>query len=267
MSEKVLSGKRGVVLGVANEKSIAWGCAQACAAHGAQLAFNYLNESLERRVRKLVDESMPGSLVLPCNVQKDEEIASFFASIASSWGSIDFVIHSIAFAEKEDLRDQFVTTSRSNFALALDISAYSLVAVAREAAPLMTSGGGIVAMSYYGAEKIVPRYNVMGVAKAALEASARYLAWDLGAKKIRVNCISAGPIRTLSASAIPGMRLMLDVTEKYSPLHCNVTPEDVGRSTVYLVSDLSSGVTGEVIHVDSGYHAMGMYGLDAPDQG
>ena len=262
MSERLLSGKRGVVFGVANEKSIAWGCAQACAAQGAELAFNYLSESLERRVRKLVDESMPGSPVLPCNVQKDEEIAAFFSALASQWGSIDFVIHSVAYAEKDDLRDQFLTTPRANFALALDISAFSLVAVAREAAPLMSNGGSIIAMSYYGAEKVVPRYNVMGVAKAALEASARYLAWDLGAKKIRVNCISAGPIRTLSASAIPGMRLMLDVTEKFAPLHQNVTPEDVGKTAVYLLSDLSSGVTGDVIHVDSGYHAMGMYGIE-----
>jgi enoyl-[acyl-carrier protein] reductase I len=205
---------------------------------------------------------MPGSPVLPCNVQKDEEIAAFFSALSAQWGSIDFVIHSVAYAEKEDLRDQFLTTSRANFALALDISAYSLVAVAREAAPLMTNGGSIIAMSYYGAEKVVPRYNVMGVAKAALEASARYLAWDLGAKKIRVNCISAGPIRTLSASAIPGMRLMLDVTERFAPLHQNVTPEDVGKTAVYLLSDLSSGVTGDVIHVDSGYHAMGMYGIE-----
>ncbi len=262
MAEGLLQGKRGVVFGVANEKSIAWGCAQACAAQGAQLAFNYLGDSLERRVRKLLDEFLPGSPCFPCNVQHDEEIAAFFSSLRDRWDSIDFVIHSMAYAEKDDLRDQFITTTRANFALSMDISAYSLVAVAREAAPFMKNGGGIVAMSYYGAEKVVPRYNVMGVAKAALEASARYLAWDLGARNIRVNCISAGPIRTLSASAIPGLRMMLNTTEKVSPLRRNVTQEDVAHTCVYLLSELSSGVTGEVVHVDSGYHAMGMYGLD-----
>jgi enoyl-[acyl-carrier protein] reductase I len=262
MSDKLLEGKRGVVFGVANEKSIAWGCAQACAAQGAALAFNYLGEALERRVRRLLDEFLPGAPVFACNVQRDEEITSFFSSVRDTWESIDFVVHSLAYAEREDLRDRFVTTSRAHFALAMDISAYSLVAIAREAAPLMRGGGSLVAMTYYGAEKVVPRYNVMGVAKAALEASARYLAWDLGAQNIRVNCISAGPIRTLSASAIPGLRMMLNTTEKVAPLRRNVTQEDVGRTCVYLLSDLAAGVTGEVVHVDSGYHAMGMYGLE-----
>ena len=266
MPEGLLTGKRGVILGVANEKSIAWGCAQACAAQGASLAFNYLGESLERRVKKLVGEHLPDALMLQCNVQHDTEIASFFQQIKEHWGTIDFIIHSIAFADKEDLRNQFISTSRANFALALDISAYSLVAVAREAAPLMKPGGSIVAMSYYGAEKVVPRYNVMGVAKAALEASSRYLAWDLGEKGIRVNCISAGPIRTLSASAIAGMRLMLQTTEKFAPLRRNVTQEEVGQTTVYLLSDMSSGVTGEVLHVDCGYNVMGMYGVEDPSQ-
>ncbi|GMV90655.1 MAG: enoyl-[acyl-carrier-protein] reductase [NADH] FabI [Candidatus Hydrogenedentota bacterium] len=266
MAEGLLKGKRGVILGVANEKSIAWGCAQACAAAGATLAFNYLGESLERRVRKLVDESLPGSPVFQCNVQNDDEIAAYFESIKKEWGTIDFVIHSIAFANKEDLTNQFISTSRENFALALDISAYSLVAVAREAAPIMNEGGSIVAMSYYGAEKVVPRYNVMGVAKAALESCSKYLAWDLGEKGIRVNCISAGPIRTLSASAIAGVRLMLRTTEKFAPLRRNVTQDEVGQSAVYLLSDLSSGVTGEVLHVDSGYNIMGMYGVDEGGQ-
>lgn len=266
MAEGLLSGKRGVILGVANEKSIAWGCAQVCAEQGASVAFSYIGESLERRVRKLVDEFLPGSPMIPCNVQSDEEIASFFRAIKEKWGTIDFVIHSVAFADKEDLRNQFITTSRANFILALDISAYSLVAVAREAAPLMPSGGSIVAMSYYGAEKVIPRYNVMGVAKATLEASCRYLAWDLGEKGIRVNCISAGPIRTLSASAIAGVKLMLQTTEKFAPLHRNVTQEEVGRTAAYLLSDLSAGVTGEVLHVDSGYNIMGMYGVEDSNQ-
>jgi enoyl-[acyl-carrier protein] reductase I len=262
MAEGLLSGKRGVILGVANDKSIAWGCAQACVVAGASVAFNYLGESLERRVRKLVDEHLPGSPVFQCNVQNDDEITAYFNAIKQEWGTIDFLIHSIAFAHKVDLINQFVTTSRENFALALDISAYSLVAVAREAAPIMNEGGSIVAMTYYGAEKVIPRYNVMGVAKAALESTAKYLAWDLGEKGIRVNCISAGPIRTLSASAIAGVRLMLRTTEKFAPLRRNVTQDEVGRSAVYLLSDLSSGVTGEVLHVDSGYNIMGMYGVE-----
>lgn len=261
MPEGLLAGKNGIVFGVANEKSIAWACAQACAAQGASLAFNYL-PLVERRVRKLLDEFLPDSPVYSCDVQKDEEISSFFASIRGHWDSVDFVIHSLAYADREDLKDQYITTPRAHFAMALDISAYSLVALAREARSLMKHGGSIVAMSYYGAEKVVPRYNVMGVAKAALEASARYLAWDLGSNNIRVNCISAGPLRTLSASAIPGLRMMLTTTEKVAPLRRNVTQDDVARTCVYLVSDLSSGVTGEVVHVDSGYHAMGMYGLE-----
>mgnify|MGYP003536897786 FL=1 len=267
MAEGLLAGKRGVVFGVANEKSIAWGCAQECAAQGAILAFNYLGESLEKRVRKLVDEFLPGSPVLNCNVQSDDEIASFFAAIKKEWGTIDFVIHSVAFADREDLKDQYITTPRANFTLALDISAYSLVALAREAAPLMPNGGSIVAMSYYGAEKVVPRYNVMGVAKAALECSARYLANDLGPKGIRVNCISAGPIRTLSASAIAGMRGMLTAAEKVAPMRRNVTQTDVGQTTVFLLSDYSSAITGEVVHVDSGYHVMGLFGFDDVEAG
>ncbi|NUM53224.1 MAG: enoyl-ACP reductase [Candidatus Hydrogenedentes bacterium] len=262
MAEGLLAGKRGVVFGVANEKSIAWGCAQACAAQGASLAFNYLGEQLERRVRKLVDEFLPGSPVFNCNVQSDDEIAAFFASVKKEWDTIDFVIHSVAFADREDLKDQYITTPRANFALALNISAYSLVALAREAAPMMPNGGSIVAMTYYGAEKVVPRYNVMGVAKAALECSARYLANDLGPKGIRVNCISAGPIKTLSASAIAGMRGMLTAAEKVAPMRRNVSQTDVGQTTVFLLSDHSSAITGEVIHVDSGYHVMGLFGFE-----
>ena len=267
MAEGLLAGKRGVVFGVANDKSIAWGCAKACAEQGASLAFNFLGDALEKRVRTLVDEFLPGSSVFNCNVQNDEDITSFFASLKKEWDTIDFVIHSVAFADREDLKDQYVTTPRANFALALDISAYSLVALSREAAPMMPNGGSIVAMTYYGAEKVVPRYNVMGVAKAALECSARYLANDLGPKGIRVNCISAGPIRTLSASAIAGMRSMLSAAEKVAPMRRNVNQTDVGQTTVFLLSDLSSAITGEVIHVDSGYHVMGLFGFEGAMNG
>ena len=258
MADGLLSGKRGIVLGVANEKSIAWACAQACSEQGAELAFNYLGP-LERRVRKLTD-TLPGTpLVLPCDVTKDEEIKSFFGTIKKQWDQIDFVIHSIAFAERDDLMNPFIETPRDHFALALDVSAYSLVAVTREAAPLMAEGGSIIAMTYYGAEKLVPKYNVMGVAKAALEACARYLAGDLGPRNIRVNCISAGPLRTLSASAIPGMKQMLNASGDVSPLRRNVTQEEVAKTALYLLSDLSSAVTGETVHVDCGYNILGMY--------
>ncbi|HOJ34560.1 MAG TPA: enoyl-ACP reductase [Candidatus Hydrogenedentes bacterium] len=257
----MLSGKRGVVLGVANERSIAWGCAKACAEHGACLAFTYLGDAQKKRVSRLIESELPGSLLFPCDVARDEDIISLFSSIADAWGTLDFVIHSVAFAHREDLGGAFVKTPRSNFLLALDISAYSFVAVAREASRLMTQGGAIVTMSYFGAEKVVPRYNVMGVAKAALEACVRYLAYDLGPAGIRVNCVSAGPIRTLSSSAIPGMKHMLDIVEKWAPLQRNVTQEEVGRTTAFLVSDLSAGITGEVIHVDSGYNILGFTAL------
>ncbi|MBX3177073.1 MAG: enoyl-ACP reductase [Candidatus Hydrogenedentes bacterium] len=256
MAEGLLAGKRGLVFGVANDKSIAWACAQECAAHGAELVFNYLGP-LEKRVRALA-ETIPGADVLECDVTKDEEIASFFAQIKEKWGAIDFLIHSVAFAERDDLKNPFVQTPRKNFALALDVSAYSLVALAREAAPLMPNGGSIVGMTYYGAEKVLPNYNVMGVAKAALEASCRYLAHDLGPQGIRVNVVSAGPIRTLSASAIAGMRKMLKANADTAPLRRNTTQEDVAKSTVYLLSDMASGVTGETHHVDCGYNIMGL---------
>ncbi len=260
----LLEGKRGVVMGVANERSIAWACAQACAEQGAALAFNYLGDALEKRVRKLADE-IPGALAFPCDVSKDAEITDFFEQLGNAWGRVDFLIHSIAYADKNDLRGRFSAVSRHNFLMALDISAYSLVAVAREVQPLMTAGGSIVSMTYYGAEKAVPNYNVMGVAKATLEASTRYLAADFGPENIRVNCISAGPIKTLAASAIPGLKLMLETSERYSPLRRNVSQEDVARSALYLVSDLSSGVTGEVVHVDAGYHVLGMFADPEPE--
>ena len=259
MPDKLLAGKRGVVTGVANDRSIAWGCAKACAEHGASLAFSFLGEAQEKRVKALLKE-LPDALCIPCDVTKDEEIAAFFAEIESEWGQIDFLIHSVAYADRDDLKGRYIDTPRDHFALALDISAYSLVALAKGAEDLFPdTGGSIVAMTYYGAEKVMPKYNVMGVAKAALEASARYLANDLGPKNIRVNCISAGPVRTLSSAAFPGFRNMLRVTEAMSPLRRNITQEDVGKTAVYLLSDLSSGVTGEVIHVDSGYNLLGMF--------
>ena len=261
MNDGILAGKRGVIFGVANERSIAWGCARACASYGATLAFNFLGDAQEKRVRGLLDEFLPDAMCLPCDVTKDAEILSFFDEIESAWGQLDFLIHSVAYADRGDLKGRFVDTTRRNFGMALDISAYSLAALARGAEGLLgKSGGSIVAMSYYGAEKVLPNYNVMGVAKAALETSARYLANDLGAQGIRVNCISAGPVRTLSSAAFPGFRDMLRVTEETAPLRRNITHEDVGNAAVYLVSDMSEAVTGEVLHVDSGYNTLGMFG-------
>lgn len=256
---ELLKGKRGVILGVANNKSIAWACAQACLEHGAELAFNYLGEAQEKRVRELV-ANIPNTLVLPCDASKDDQIHSFFEQVSQKWGGhIDFVIHSIAYTDKDNLKDKFMVVTRESFASTMDVSAYSLVAVARAAAPLMNPGSSIITMSYYGAEKVVPKYNVMGVAKAALESSAKYLAYDLGEQGIRVNTISAGPIRTLSSSAIPGIKDMLDASQKFAPLKRNVTTEDVARTALYLLSDLSSGVTGEVVHVDCGYSTLGLF--------
>jgi len=254
----LLKGKRGIILGVANNKSIAWACAQACLEQGAQLAFNFLGEAQEKRVRELTS-GLKDAIVLPCNLKEDGEIQSFFDSIKAEWGTIDFLVHSVAYTDKDNLKDKFMVVSRQSFVDTLDISAYSLVAVARAAAPLMTQGGSIITMSYYGSEKVIPKYNVMGVAKAALEASARYLAHDLGEQNIRVNTISAGPIRTLSSSAIPGIKDMLETAQKFSPLKRNITGEDVGRTAVYLLSDLASGVTGELLHVDCGYSTLGLF--------
>jgi len=263
MVEGLLEGKRGVVTGVANERSIAWGCAKACAEAGASLAFTYLGEAQEKRVRKLIKE-IPGALCFPCDVSKDEDIESFFSSVDSEWGSLDFLIHSIAYADKDDLSGRFLDTTRQNFGMAIDISAYSLVALLRSAESILSDGASVVAMTYYGAEKVIPKYNVMGVAKATLEASARYLAADLGTRGIRVNCISAGPLRTLSSAAFPGFRRMMRVAEETAPLRRNVTQEDVARTALYLLSDLSSGVTGEVVHVDSGYNILGMFDSAEP---
>ncbi|HEY0808664.1 MAG TPA: enoyl-ACP reductase FabI, partial [Longimicrobiales bacterium] len=249
--------KRVAVFGVANERSIAWGIAEAMHKQGARLAFSYAGEVLEKRVRPLA-ESVGADLVLSCDVTDDAQISAAFQQISSKWGGLDVMVHAIAFANREDLEGRFVDTSRKGFGLALDISAYSLVALARAAAPLMTNGGAIVTLSYYGAEKVVPSYNVMGVAKAALEASVRYLAADLGPDNIRVNAISAGPIKTLAASGIKGFKGMLHVVEERAPLRRNVTQEDVGASALFLCSDLGAAVTGETLYVDAGYNILGM---------
>ena len=229
-----------------------------CAQQGAELAFNYLGDAQEKRVRELLKNS-PETIILPCDVGKDADIESFFKAIQEKWGQIDFLIHSIAYTDKDNLKDKFMVVSRDSFASTMDISAYSLVAVSRAALPLMKPGASIITMSYYGAEKVVPRYNVMGVAKAALESTAKYLAADLGEQGIRVNVISAGPIRTLSSSAIPGIREMLDNAQRFSPLKRTITGEDVAKTALYLLSDLASGVTGEVVHVDCGYNTLGMF--------
>jgi enoyl-[acyl-carrier protein] reductase I len=253
----MFDSKKVLVLGVANERSIAWGIAQALHREGATLAFNYLNEALERRVRPLAAE-VGCDVVLPCDVQSDEQLDSFFNEIRERWGSIDAVVHSLAYAEKDDLSNRFVNTSRKGFQTALDISAYSLVAVANRALPLMQdNGGSILTLTYLGAERVVTNYNVMGVAKAALEASVRYLAADLGPSNIRVNAISAGPIKTLAASGIPQFRDMLAAFAEKAPLKRNVTQEDVGNTGLYLLGPLSSGVTGEVVYVDAGFSIMG----------
>ena len=250
---KLLEGKRGLVVGVANNKSIAWGIAQAAHAHGAELAFTYLNESLERRVRPLA-ESLSSEIVIPCDVQNDQEIETVFSQLKERWGKLDFLVHSVAYAPIEDLRGRFVETSRGGFAQALEISAFSLVALVRRAAPLFTNGGSVITLSYLGATQVVPHYRIMGVAKAALEACVRELAVDLGPQEIRVNAVSAGPIKTLAASGISDFRQLLGHFEGRAPLRRLVTIEEVGDSSVYLLSDLSRAVTGEVLYVDGGFN-------------
>ncbi|NJC88958.1 MAG: enoyl-ACP reductase [Desulfuromonas sp.] len=249
----LMAGKRGIIFGVANDMSIAWGIAQQLHAAGATLAFTYLNESLEKRVRPLA-ESLQSPLILQCDVASDEQIARTFAEVQKAWGTIDFVVHSVAFANREDLKQPFTQTSREGFMLAMDISAYSLVAVTRYALPLMNEGGSILTMSYLGAVRAIPGYNVMGVAKAALEASVRYLAAELGEKKIRVNAVSAGPIRTLAASAVGDFKSKIKLMDDFAPLRRTVTQEEVGKSALYFLSDLASGVTGEIHYVDGGFN-------------
>jgi enoyl-[acyl-carrier protein] reductase I len=254
----LLDGKTGIIFGVANKRSIAWAIAQAWAREGAKLAFTFQGERIKENVTELAGTFGADTLILPCDVTKDEEIASVFKTVGETFGKLNLLLHSVAFAPRDALEGEFVNTSREAFRVAHDVSAYSLVALARAAAPLMTDGGSIVAMSYYGAEKVVPHYNVMGVAKAALEAGTRYLAYDLGPKKIRVNCISAGPVNTLAARGIAGFQEMLKHYEAHAPLKRNVLPEELGATGVFLASDGAAAITGQVIYVDSGYQIMGM---------
>ena len=260
----LLAGKRGLIMGVANDRSLAWGIAAACAAQGAELAFTYQGEALERRVRPLA-QSVGSDFLEPCDVADDSSMDAAFAAIGARWGRIDFLVHAIGYADKQFLRGRYMDTPRAAFLQAMDISCFSFVAVARRAAELMPDGGSMLTLTYLGAERVTPHYNVMGVAKAALEASVRYLATDLGPRNIRVNAVSAGPIKTLAASGIGDFRYILRWNEYNSPLRRNTTIGDVGGAGVYLVSPLSAGVTGEVHHVDSGYHIVGMKNPDAPD--
>ncbi len=254
---KLLEGKKALIFGIANKNSIAWGIAQTFHEHGAEIGFSYGIPQLERRVRPLAAQ-IDVEFIEMCDVSSDEEIADLFQKAAGHFGEIDILVHSIGFAPREELAGRYVDTSREGFKIALDISAYSLVALAKAAQPLMPNGGSIVSMTYYGSEKVVPHYNVMGVAKAALEASTRYLAADLGPDNIRVNAISAGPIKTLAAAGVGGFRKMLGYTAERAPLRRNVNQKEVGRTALWLCSDLGSGVTGEVVYVDAGYHILGM---------
>jgi enoyl-[acyl-carrier protein] reductase I len=260
----LMAGKKGLIMGVANDRSLAWGIAQAAHQHGAELAFTYQGEALEKRVRPLA-EGLGSDLVLPCDVADDASIDAVFKTLEETWGKLDFLVHAIAFSDKEELKGKYVDTSFDNFQRTMNISCFSFTALARRAAPLMKQGGSLLTLTYYGAERVMPHYNVMGVAKAALEASVRYLAMDLGEDNIRVNALSAGPVKTLAASGIGDFRYILKWNQYNSPLKRNVTLEDVGGAGLYLLSDLSSGVTGETHHVDSGYHVVGMKRPDAPD--
>jgi enoyl-[acyl-carrier protein] reductase I len=256
----LLEGKRGLVLGIANKRSIAWGIAQAAHREGARLAVTYQGERLEENVRELAQQ-LRDPLVLPCDVSKDEDLKALAASVREGLGGLDFVVHAVAFALREELDGEFVNTSREGYRLAQDISSYSLTALARETAPLMEAGGSIVTLSYLGGERVVPHYNVMGVAKAALEMSVRYLAADLGPRGIRVNAISAGPIKTLAASGVHGLSKMLEYHRTHAPLRKTTDQDEVGDAALFLVSSMSRGITGEVLHVDGGFHVMGMAAL------
>ena len=266
MMSGLMQGKRGLIMGLANDKSLAWGIAQKLHEAGAELAFSYQGDALEKRVRPLA-ASLGSDFLLDCDVSDMAALDTAFATLASRWPTVDFVVHAIGYSDKNELRGRYYDTSLDNFLMTMNISAYSLVAVTKRALPMMPAGGSILTLSYYGAEKVVPHYNVMGVAKAALETSVKYLANDCGPKNIRVIAISAGPIRTLAASGIGDFRYIMKWNELNSPLRRNVTIEDVGGAGLYLISDLSSGVTGEVHHVDAGYHLVGMKQEDAPDIG
>jgi enoyl-[acyl-carrier protein] reductase I len=260
----LMAGKQGLIMGVANERSIAWGIAKELRAHGAKLAFTYQGEALGRRVRPLA-LSLDSDFVIEGDVASMESLDAVFAAVARQWNRLDFVVHAIAFSDKDELKGKYIETTRANFLHTLEISCFSFTDVCRRAAPLMTAGGSLLTLTYSGAERVMPHYNVMGVAKAALEASVRYLAVDLGGDNIRVNAISAGPIKTLAASGIGDFRYILKWNQLNSPLKRNVTIDDVGGAGLYLLSDLSTGVTGEVHHVDCGYHVVGMKAVDAPD--
>jgi enoyl-[acyl-carrier protein] reductase I len=259
-----MAGKRGLIMGLANDKSIAWGIAQQLAAHGAEIAFSYQGDALKKRVEPLI-ASIGMSEMVECDVSSEESMDALFARLAEKWGKIDFLVHAIGFSDKNELRGRYVDTSRQNFLMTMDISVYSFTAVCQRAAAMMSEGGSLLTLTYYGAEKVMPHYNVMGVAKAALEASLMYLAEDLGKDGIRVNAISAGPIKTLAASGIGDFRYILKWNELNSPLRRNVTQEEVGKAALFLLSDLGSGTTGENLHVDCGYHVVGMKSVDAPD--
>ena len=260
----VMHGKKGLIMGVANDRSIAWGIAAKLAEHGAELAFTFQGEALQKRVTPLA-ASVRSDLVMPCDVTDEASMDAVFLTLEQKWGKLDFVLHAIAYSDKEELKGGYVDTSRQNFQRTMDISVYSFTAVAKRAAAMMNDGGSMLTLTYYGAERVMPHYNVMGVAKAALEASIRYLAVDLGGRNIRVNGLSAGPMKTLAASGIGDFRYILKWNQYNSPLKRNVTLDDVGGAGMYLLSDLSSGVTGETHHVDCGYHVVGMKAVDAPD--
>jgi enoyl-[acyl-carrier protein] reductase I len=260
----LLAGKRGLIMGVANNRSIGWGIAEAAAAQGAELAFTYQGDALKKRVVPLADQ-LGSQTVMECDVSSDQSMDSVFAALQEQWGSLDFLVHAIAWSDKDELTGEYLDTSRDNFTRTMDISVYSFTALAQRAAAMMNEGGSMLTLTYYGAERVMPHYNVMGVAKAALEASVRYLAVDLGGRNIRVNGLSAGPMKTLAASGIGDFRYILKWNEYNSPLKRNVTQADVGGAGVYLLSDLSSGVSGETHHVDCGYHVVGMKAVDAPD--
>jgi len=263
-ASNVMAGKRGLVMGVANERSIAWGIAKTAAEHGAELAFTYQGDALLKRLEPLA-QSVDSDTIMQCDVTEDRSIEEAFALIRKKWGKLDFLVHAIAYSDKEELKGEYVNTTRDNFLRTLDISCYSFTSVAKHAADLMENGGSLLTLSYYGSERVMPHYNVMGVAKAALEASVRYLAVDLGTQGIRVNGLSAGPMKTLAASGIGDFRYILKWNQYNSPLKRNVTLDDVGGAAMYLLSDLASGVSGEIHHVDCGYNIVGMKAVDAPD--
>ncbi len=260
----LMDGKRGLIMGLANDKSIAWGIAKACADQGAELAFSYQGEQLKKRVGPLAAQ-IGTDVLLECDVTDAASIDALFAELEAKWGKIDFVVHAIGFSDKSELRGRYVDTSPENFRMTMDISVYSFTAVCQRAAKMMPDGGSLLTLTYYGAEQVMPHYNVMGVAKAALEASVKYIAEDLGKDGVRCNAISAGPIKTLAASGIGDFRYIMKWNELNSPLRRNVTQEEVGKAALYLLSDLGSGTTGENLHVDAGYHVVGMKAVDAPD--